>query len=69
MGLSRSEEARIDQRKISNYLLSPTDPVGRHKHRFFARIGFSSDRAEDLVAAIRQVAPPDLLHVREVERA
>ena len=56
MGLPRSEQARIDQRKISNYLLSPTHPVGRHKHRFFLSVGFSSDRAEDLVATIRQVA-------------
>ena len=56
MGLPHSENARIDPRKISDYLLSTIHPVGRHKQRFFVAVGFSHDRPEDLVAAIRRVA-------------
>jgi hypothetical protein len=55
MRLPHADKARIDPRKISDYLLSAIHPVGRHKQRFFAGIGFSRDRAEHLVAAIRQV--------------
>ncbi len=58
--------------KISDYLLSIIHPVGRHKQRFFVAVGFSHDRPQNLVAALRRVAREgmsDMLHVREVGRA
>ena len=55
MRLPHSDKARIDPRKVPGYLLSAVHPVGRHKQRFFAGVGFSLHRAERLVAAIRQV--------------
>jgi hypothetical protein len=33
----------IDERKITEYLLSPTHPVGRFKAAFFNSFGFRSD--------------------------
>jgi hypothetical protein len=56
MDLPHADDARIDDRKLSDYLLSATHPVGRHKKRFFESIGFSSQRPDDLGAAIRAVA-------------
>ncbi len=61
MGLRHSEKARLDPRKISDYLLSTIHPVGRHKQGFFVAVEFSYDRPEDLVAAIRRVAREGLL--------
>ncbi len=40
---------------------STIHPVGRHKQRFFVAVGFSYDRPEDLVAAIRRVAREGML--------
>lgn len=56
MALPNADRATIDRRKISQYLLSSTHPVGRHKKRFFEAVGFASDAADDLAAAIRAVA-------------
>ncbi len=61
MGLPHSQKARIDPRKISDYLLSTIHPVGRHKQRFFVAVGFSHDQPEDLVAALRRVAREGML--------
>ncbi|WP_018466042.1 DUF6883 domain-containing protein [Calidithermus timidus] len=33
-------ELEVPLRKLTDYLLSPTHPVGRHKARFFAALGF-----------------------------
>jgi hypothetical protein len=56
MRLPHSDKARIDPRKVSDYLLSTVHPVGRHKQRFFHKIGFSGDQPARFVAALRQVA-------------
>ena len=61
MVLPYSEKSKIHPRKISDYLLSPIHPVGRHKQRFFVTIGFSPDRPEDLVTALRRVAREGVL--------
>ena len=68
MGLPHSEKARIDPRKISDYLLSTIHPVGRHKQRFFVAVGFSHDRPEDLVAALRRVAQEGMLREETATR-
>lgn len=56
MQLPHGDRVRIDDRKLREYLLSDTHPVGRHKLRYFESVGFSRDRPEELVQAIRSVA-------------
>ena len=34
------DRAVIDERKVRDYLLSPVHPIGRHKARFFYRLGY-----------------------------
>ena len=38
---------------MTRYLLDPTHPDGASKARFFMRRGFSPDRPEELIAALR----------------
>jgi hypothetical protein len=52
------EQAIVDPRKISDYLLSLTHPEGRTKARFFCSHGFAPERPEELASAL-------LLHARE----
>lgn len=56
MQLPHGDRVRIDDRKVREYLLSDTHPVGRHKRRFFEAVGFPRERPEELVQAIRFVA-------------
>ena len=52
-GIPNAERALIDRRKLSDYLLARSHPVGRGKARFFERLGFSADEPERLEAAMR----------------
>jgi len=38
------DRAVIDERKVRDYLLSPVHPIGRHKARFFYRLGYIGGR-------------------------
>ncbi|GEM88355.1 DUF6883 domain-containing protein [Meiothermus granaticius] len=42
--------------KLTEYLLSPTHPVGRHKARFFRALGFSPEAPLHLGEALKQQA-------------
>ena len=53
MRLPSAERAEIDPAKLRDYLLSTTHPLGRFKARFFAALGFSADRSEELESAFR----------------
>ncbi len=46
-------ELEVPLRKLTDYLLSPTHPVGRHKARFFAALGFTAENPLDLVEALK----------------
>lgn len=49
MPLPNAERALIDFRKLADYSLSPTHPVGRHKSIVFRRaLGFTVDDAATL---------------------
>jgi hypothetical protein len=48
-----ADRATVDPAKLRNYLLSATHPIGRFKARFFAALGFTPDRWEELVEALR----------------
>jgi hypothetical protein len=54
MHLPDHHRAVIPEPKITEYLLSPTHPHGRHKAEFFTAIGFSQSNWQELVNALRQ---------------
>ena len=57
MKLPGGESAEVDPRKLIDYALSPTHPVGKHKARLFAsRLGLTQSDAPALVAALRDAA-------------
>lgn len=53
MLLPNADDAVIDPAKLRDYLLSTEHPLGRFKARFFAALGFSADRWEELESAFR----------------
>ena len=56
MKLPGAERVRIDERKVLEYLLSKTHPVGRCKARVFGAVGFSEATAGAFVAELRRIA-------------
>ena len=56
MKLPNGDRAEIDERKLREYLLSPSHPVGRFKAAFFARVGFTSNNWRDLESELRRLA-------------
>lgn len=48
MRLPNAHQARVEDSKLRNYLLSPEHPIGRHKYRFFKLLGYSQDQSEIL---------------------
>jgi hypothetical protein len=57
MGLKvpRAEQVFIDERKVRDYLLSESHPVGRFKARVFAALGFDGRGARDFIAELRRI--------------
>ena len=58
--LPNAENAIIDRRKITDYLLCETHELGAPKAQFFTSFGWSSDKPEKLIAALH-------LHANEFE--
>jgi hypothetical protein len=56
MKLPHHNLAVVPRTKVTNYLLSSTHVWGRHKAAFFAAIGFSAKRPEELIAALQRHA-------------
>jgi hypothetical protein len=64
--LPNYELAVVPQRKITEYLLSPTHPDGRSKEKFFTAFGFTVDEWETLATAlINHVADNDVTKVED----
>ena len=59
MKLPEFENVRNPLGKITGYLLSQTHSSGRSKARFFARFGFSADKPNILMEALRKHAYND----------
>jgi len=55
MYLPNKEKAKVAIDKITDYLLSNSHPVGKHKATFFVSIGFKIDQPEILQEALRQI--------------
>ena len=53
MKLPNSNEALIPSEKLSDYLLSPTHPIGRFKAAFFRNLGFEQRNWQELEEALR----------------
>lgn len=56
MKLPNGEQAIIDERRVREYLLSASHPVGRFKLKFFAGIGFGPDCWRPFIAALAELA-------------
>lgn len=54
MRLPNAEEAKVERRKIVEYLLCASHPDGAAKAEFFGRFGFSRERWEILAEALRR---------------
>ena|SRR5919108_5210852 len=54
--LPNADRAVIDLRKLTDYLLARSHPVGRSKARFFESLGFAASRADVLEQALRELA-------------
>ena len=68
MKLPRADEVRIDERKVRDYLLSRTHPVGRFKARVFATVGFDETMVGAFVAEVRRIAAAgEVLDVEDTE--
>lgn len=52
MKLPGGETAIVDLRKLTDYCLSPDHPRGKHKARVFATLGFTTENAQELRAAL-----------------
>jgi len=63
--LPNADLAIIDARKVRDYLLSSEHPVGRFKAHFFMRIGFASERWQDLRAQLQSVSLREEAEVAE----
>ena len=56
MKLPNAEKAIVDERKIREYLLSPSHPVGRFKAKFFESIGFPPEAWSEFMGALEKLA-------------
>ena len=56
MKLRNADLAVVDRHKIVDYLLNSAHPDNGGKAQFFESIGFSADRAELLIDALRALA-------------
>jgi hypothetical protein len=54
--LPQPSRVQIDERKVSDYLLSQVHPVGRFKARVFRALGFEQATLSAFVAEIRRIA-------------
>ena len=66
MKLPHRDRARVPMRKLTNYLLSPSHPVGRSKARFFRSLGFEASDADALREELLTLARRG--EVQETER-
>ncbi len=56
MRLPSADAVEIDVRKVRDSLLSAKHPVGRHKARFFASLGFTEASVTEFIAELRRIA-------------
>jgi hypothetical protein len=67
MRLPSAETALIDERKIRDYLLSTSHPVGRFKAAFFGSLGYRVDQWELLEKDLRSLLKNDAIPTERTE--
>lgn len=66
MRVPNAEQARVEREKITGYLLSTTNPIGRSKAAFFSRFGFGTDQWGDFAEALcSHCLENEVIEVRE----
>lgn len=65
MKLPNAQNAVVDERRVREYLLSPSHPVGRFKAKFFGCIGFAPEGWSGFVTALQRVATEGDAHLVE----
>ncbi len=68
MPLPGADRAVVEPRKIRDYLLSTSHPVGRFKASFFASLGYTQDTWGVLAADLRQHAVAGTVRASETTR-
>ena len=53
MRLPNAPQVRVEEEKITRYLLDPSHPTGRNKARFFSQFGYSAEQWWVLAEALR----------------
>lgn len=56
MKLPNAQKAIVDERKVREYLLSPSHPVGRFKAKFFQSVGFPPEAWVGFMHALKRLA-------------
>ena len=56
MKLPGADHLVVDERKVREYLLSSSHPIGRFKAAAFARVGFDAQNWRQFISAIRNLA-------------
>jgi hypothetical protein len=59
MHLPNFDRAQVEPRKVRDYLLSTTHPVGRFKARFFATLGYTEQNWQLLLDDLQKTAESD----------
>lgn len=66
MKLPYKENSLVPRRKLTNYLLSETHPVGNSKSKFFRKLGFDKTNIEKLIQVLLQIADGDVKDKKEL---
>ena len=53
MTMPGRDNLQVERAKLADYLLSPTNPRGRHKAIFFSQFGYTADNLEEFAEALR----------------
>lgn len=62
-----AENARIDSRKLRDYVLNPEHDTGRYKAAFFAQMGYAATDWQLLKRdQVRRLSPADVLTTRQL---
>lgn len=59
MRLTPGGDVLIEERKVLDYLLSRSHPVGRFKARVFAALGFETKNVKAFIEELRRIAATD----------
>jgi hypothetical protein len=68
MKLPNREQAYVPRRKLTEYLLSQTHPVGKAKARLFRCMGFDEGQVERLEQALLAIAHRQVVEEEEATR-